>query len=77
MAKNKLTSTKSEMIASGRRFSNRHDDNNDDKRCKPEHSECYEKPQRPGERSRINSEKHEVAFAEGHCYTCNNKGHRY
>ena len=27
MVKNKLTSTKSEMIASGKRFSNRHGDN--------------------------------------------------
>ena len=47
MAKNRLTSTKSEMIALGRKFSNRHGDYNDDRRCKPEHSERYEKLQRP------------------------------
>ena len=35
MAKNKLTSTKSEMIVLGRKFSNRYDDYNDDRCCKP------------------------------------------
>ena len=29
------------------------------------------------ERSRVNSEKHKIAFAEGCCYTCNKIGHRY
>ena len=79
MAKNKLTSTKSEMIASGRKFSNRYGDTNDDRRRKPEHSGHYEKLQRPerDQRSRLNSEQHEMAFAEGRCYTCNKVGHRY
>ena len=78
MAKNKLTSTKSDMIASGRRLSNRHGDNNDDRHRKFDHSECYEKPQRPeqSEKPRGNNEKHDIAFTEERCYTCQ-RGHKY
>ena len=79
MAKNKLTSTKSNMIASGRRLSNRHGGNNNDRRRKFDHSEHYEKPQRPeqSERPRGNNEKHDIAFAEERCYTCSQKRHKY
>ena len=53
------------MIASGRKFSNRHGDYNDDRRRKPEHSEHYEKLQRPerNERPRGNNEKRHIAKA--------------